>query len=403
MLNEDLHSQEHKNLEASFDVEKAVQEYKNNIEIYRSFEQVLKEYIKHLIEKEVKKEKLAQSAFEIRSRTKTIESFKGKINRDDKKLKYTDPLIDVTDLVGVKLMLTSLKDEEIVFNLLKKEFENEIDEKNSINKSEQLQQDRKFGYLGKHLVISFNEKMLSITSNEKFKKMNFDGLKAEIQVKTLLQHVWAEVEHKVRYKAGQQLAIDKQRYFDRLAALMEVADELFKGLIEESEKINKEEKETIEREQENNYVQEQKSTQEKNSVRLDSSSLLLYLKNEHVKQKFKALENKNLSIAYNEDPDYISAKFITLLERVGFTYTKKLNDLFEDGKLIEILHLYAKYMTEKSRHKSTLQKLSVLGILLYAKANEQQKKEIQTKKLIFEPTLKILDKLIQGDRDNDAL
>lgn len=71
--------------------------------------------------------------------------------------------------------------------------------------------------------------------------------------------MWAEIEHKARYKAEEELPLESKRYFDRLAALIEVADDLFKELIEESERLNKAEKEQIEKEL-NEYIDDEKKT-----------------------------------------------------------------------------------------------------------------------------------------------
>ncbi|RTJ79956.1 hypothetical protein C3H43_01855 [Campylobacter jejuni] len=375
-----------------FDSDKVLCEYKQNIKIYESFEIILKNYINFLIDKAIAENKLEKNVAEIKSRTKTFESFKGKINRDDKKLKYSDPLREVTDLVGIKILLTSIKDSQIVYELLRAELKDQIDEENSVDKTQELKLQRKFGYLGKHLVISYDPKMLNITSSLNLDKEALKGLKAEIQIKTLLQHVWSEVEHKARYKAGEELSDDKKRYFDRLAALIEVADDLFKDLIVESERINKEAQEAINQEQEKIQISENAKIE---SVKLDSSTMLMFLKNKIVKEKFRKLQNEDLSIIYDEDPISISTKFIQLLHCVKLYYTKDINLLFEDQKLIQILHAYAAYKDEYKTYKSIFQKLTVLQILIYAKADTIQKKQIKEQKLIYEPMIKILDNLIK--------
>lgn len=189
---------------SNYDITEIIEKYREDIEIYENFEIILTHYIKDLLDKAVQEGKLDKNSFEIKSRTKAVESLEGKISRDDKKLKYKEPIKEVTDLVGLKIMLTSLKDENIVYELLNLQLNDNIDRENSVNKSENLKRERKFGYLGRHLVVAYDEKMLKVAEhkiNKEIHPSHFKGLRAEIQIKTLLQHVWAEIEHKARYKA----------------------------------------------------------------------------------------------------------------------------------------------------------------------------------------------------------
>lgn len=387
-------------IDSHYNIEKMVDEYKNKWELYESFRSILVEYINKLLDKAIEegKFKLDRNAIEIKSRTKTIDSFKGKISRDDKKSKYKNPLEEVTDLVGVKILLTSLKDENDLYELLKIELKDSIDWENSVDKTQDIKKERKFGYLGRHLVISYDDKMLKlIEDKDKYNSENFINFKAEIQIKTLLQHVWAEVEHKARYKAGEELDDDKKRYFDRLAALIEVADDLFKDLVEETEKINRKSRKRIDKEQDE--ISEQDKTQKDPKVFISSKNIAFYLANEKVKEKFKKLNQENvLYILYDEEPSLISANFIELLKIINIYYTKDLNTLF-DKENKEILYQYAQKVLSMDKSPSRLPKLSIMQILAYAKANQEQKEKIKERKLIFERTCRIIDKLIKGENN----
>ncbi|HEB9316741.1 TPA: hypothetical protein RZK32_001016 [Campylobacter coli] len=383
-----------------YNIEKIVDEYKNKWELYESFRSILVEYINKLLDKAIEegKFKLDRNAIEIKSRTKTIDSFKGKISRDDKKSKYKNPLEEVTDLVGVKILLTSLKDENDLYELLKIELKDNIDWENSVDKTQDIKKERKFGYLGRHLVISYDDKMLKlIEDKDKYNSENFINFKAEIQIKTLLQHVWAEVEHKARYKAGEELDDDKKRYFDRLAALIEVADDLFKDLVEETEKINRKSRKRIDKEQDE--ISEQDETQKDPKVFISSKNIAFYLANEKVKEKFKNLNQENvLYVLYDEEPSLISANFIELLKTINIYHTKDLNTLF-DKENKKILYEYAQEVLNRDKSPSRLPKLSIMQILAYAKANQEQKEKIKERKLIFERTCRIIDKLIKGENN----
>ncbi|HJF83452.1 GTP pyrophosphokinase [Helicobacter pullorum] len=389
---------------ANYDVDEIVKEYEKSFEIYESFETILKNYIQGLLDKAIQEGKLDKESVEIKSRTKEIESFKGKISRDDKKLKYKDPLSEITDLVGIKIMLTSLKDENIVYELLKLEMKDNIDKENSVDKTEDIKKERKFGYLGRHLVVFYDENMFELGKhliNKEIHPSHFKGLRAEIQIKTLLQHVWAEVEHKARYKAGEELSNDKKRYFDRLAALIEVADDLFKDLVEESEKINQISKQKIQKEQEALESQSEQTQQEskkdskdkKQSPAVSSETIALYLANEIIKNKFKDIEQKDtFYILVDEEPSFVSMQFIKLLKEVGIHRTIDLERLFKESN-VQLLHKYAKNELKDNKYKSRLQKLSVLQILVYCEANAEQRESIKNKHLIVDRICRAIDQL----------
>lgn len=65
----------------------------------------------------------------------------------------------------------------------------------------------------------------------------FQGLVAEIQVRTILQHAWAEIEHDIQYKAVSTLPAEIRRRFMTLAGMLEIADREFQGLHDEDVRI----------------------------------------------------------------------------------------------------------------------------------------------------------------------
>lgn len=53
---------------------------------------------------------------------------------------------------------------------------------------------------------------------------DYKTLKCEIQVRSILQHAWAEIEHDLGYKGKTAIPDQYKRNFNRLAALLETAD-----------------------------------------------------------------------------------------------------------------------------------------------------------------------------------
>ncbi len=64
-----------------------------------------------------------------------------------------------------------------------------------------------------------------------------EDLKAEIQIRTVLMHAWADIEHKLAYKAKEQIPEQFRRKLCQLSALLEIADEQFDVLKQEKEKL----------------------------------------------------------------------------------------------------------------------------------------------------------------------
>ena len=81
---------------------------------------------------------------------------------------------------------------EIISQVIQKCFS--IDEKNSIDKTEVLEND-KVGYRAKHYVVYFGPDRMSMYENHRYK-----GLKCEIQLTTLIAHTWSEITHEKGYK-----------------------------------------------------------------------------------------------------------------------------------------------------------------------------------------------------------
>lgn len=154
------------------------------------------------------------------SRTKSIESFKGKITREDKN--YSDPINEITDLVGIRIITYQLSDLNKVSDIISSNFA--IDTENSVDKRQSLEADR-FGYVSVHYIVSFNNIRSSLPEYAAF-----IGLRAEIQIRTVLQHAWAAIDHKLRYKSKEQVPANLRRQLYRISALLETADEQFASL-----------------------------------------------------------------------------------------------------------------------------------------------------------------------------
>ncbi len=153
----------------------------------------------------------------VQKRTKGIKEFREKITRAGKF--YKDPLTEITDLSGVRIILRKITTVDRVCELIATEFEE--DEKNSIRRSGRLEVDQ-FGYQSDHLIVKISETRRGLTE-----WANLSDLWGEVQVRTALQHAWASVSRELDYNSSFDMPPQLRRRLFRLSALFELADEEF--------------------------------------------------------------------------------------------------------------------------------------------------------------------------------
>jgi ppGpp synthetase/RelA/SpoT-type nucleotidyltranferase len=162
---------------------------------------------------------------QVESRAKDAESFVRKLQR--KKGQYERPLVDMTDLIGVRVITYYLEDVARVADVIAQEFT--VDEDASVDKAETLDPDR-FGYVSVHYIVSLGSARAGLAE-----WTVFAGKKAEIQVRTATQHAWAAIDHKLSYKSSDEAPPRLRRRLSQLSALFELADEQFSLVRREAE------------------------------------------------------------------------------------------------------------------------------------------------------------------------
>lgn len=190
----------------------AVLWYKRNIEKH----QALTEVVESIIREALNNNNIVYHSIE--NRTKTLESFK----RKAKKEKYSDPINEITDLSGIRVITLFEKDVYKISDIIKELFK--IDYKNSEDKSDLLDAD-KMGYKSIHYIAELINDRINQSELDKY-----ENLKFEIQIRSILQHVWAEIEHDRNYKFKGELPKNIQRRFYALSGMLEMADREFNSL-----------------------------------------------------------------------------------------------------------------------------------------------------------------------------
>lgn len=174
--------------------------------------------------------------FDVESRTKSVESFVGKIEAR-KDIKFEDPLREIIDLVGVRVITYYLEDVGKVGELIQREYE--VDTAVAVDKAND-EPDR-FGYRSVHYVVKL------LPRRPDSPEWPPSDVRAEIQVRTALQHAWSAVHHKLDYKSTIANPKELQRRLFRLNALFELADEQFSQLRDQRERIESDYKSGVQR------------------------------------------------------------------------------------------------------------------------------------------------------------
>jgi len=161
----------------------------------------------------------------VAARPKSLSSFAEKALR--KKDKYADPIHQITDLAGARVVVLTEEEAERLCAFIRAHFL--IDEANTLNCAERLAA-REFGYRGVHFVVQIipgKTPILGVNVPD-----DFGGRKAEIQVHTALQNAWAAVGHDRMYKSPFPVPAKFERDGARVAAMLEVSDRDFGQLID---------------------------------------------------------------------------------------------------------------------------------------------------------------------------
>ena len=179
--------------------EAIMQEYHDNLPRFREVEQEVKEKLKRT---------LADAGLlvaAIESRVKAADSLAGKLEL--KGHKYNS-LADLTDILGLRIITFYIDDVDKVASAVERLFT--IDWENTVDKRK-IHEIDSFGYLSLHYICS----------------VPGFPYRFEIQMRTLLQHAWANMDHDTGYKSGVEIPKRYLRNMSRLAGMLELVDDEF--------------------------------------------------------------------------------------------------------------------------------------------------------------------------------
>jgi ppGpp synthetase/RelA/SpoT-type nucleotidyltranferase len=161
----------------------------------------------------------------IEARAKGIDQFVNKacklIEAEALEPKYPFPMKQITDLAGVRVITFFPRNIDDVCRSI----ESELEVRERRDKGEELLAENRFGYQSIHYLVTLRATRVMLPEYKRF-----DGLVAEIQVRTILQHAWAEMEHDIQYKSVAAIPGLIRRRFMSLAGMLEIADREFQAI-----------------------------------------------------------------------------------------------------------------------------------------------------------------------------
>lgn len=157
----------------------------------------------------------------VTARAKDPERFAQKATRLDERgqPKYDQPLTEIQDQLGARIIVFYLNDLERVVTAIRRYFQ-PIEERELVPESQWA-----FGYFGQHFVLPLPRDVVA-PGVELAQVPGF----FELQIKTLFQHAWSEANHDLCYKAQAPLSPDQERRFAFTAAQAWGADRVFDEL-----------------------------------------------------------------------------------------------------------------------------------------------------------------------------
>lgn len=178
----------------------------------------------------------------IQHRSKEPESFGRKAaipsEADSSKPKYPKPLEQISDLAGIRVITHFPGTLNEIEHLLQEEFE--VIERS--DKGKELIEEDRFGYQGIHYLLRIKRERSALAEYERYARAV-----AEVQLRTILQHAWAEIEHDIQYKSAITIPTEIHRRFMSLAGMLEIADREFQAIQDADKRLTDEARKMVKR------------------------------------------------------------------------------------------------------------------------------------------------------------
>ncbi len=267
-----------------------LEQYRSLLPVYEKMADVIPEKLKEFFDE------AGIIVAAVEHRVKAEKSLAGKLQL--KGDKYKD-IFDITDVVGLRVITFYIDDVDKVASIVERLFE--IDWENSIDKRK-IHEIDSFGYLSLHYICRVPESSYNDPEHPEINKIRF-----EVQMRTVLQHAWANMNHDTGYKSGVEIPLIYKRNMSRLAGMLELIDDEFSRIRQEISDYRR-------------NVQKLVASGNLAEVQLDGDSFNSYMKI----RPFGPLTRRIASINQAEIQEVDLSPFLGLFKAMGF---KTLGDI----------------------------------------------------------------------------
>ena len=185
-------------------------EYDALLPIYRRLERIVEISLQNIIDNN------GLTVTAVSARVKSRESLAGKLALKGDKY---HSLGDITDILGARIITFYTDDVDRIAALTEKLFD--IDWENSVDKR-RLHDTDSFGYNSLHYICRLPKSIVNEPDCPQLNEISF-----ELQLRTTLQHAWASINHDIGYKTDVEIPHFYMRQINRLAGMLEMADDEF--------------------------------------------------------------------------------------------------------------------------------------------------------------------------------
>lgn len=341
-----------------------IEEYGRQRTVYDDFSSTLA----HLLDRILRDAQIKPHS--VNYRCKEVESLRRKVSKEGRSY---EKLSDITDIAGVRVITYFANDVDQVSKLIESEFA--IDRSNSIDKRALLDPDR-FGYVSLHYVLELTPSRALLAEYRRFKH-----LKAEIQVRSLLQHTWAEIEHDLGYKSAHAVPASIRRRFARLAGLLELADSEFLAIRTDLAIYAKNISEMIETQPE--------------AVQLDRLSLLAFLRENEVMRRIDLEIALSAEAAIEAVSDGVLNIELELLTWLGVKNVAELEALLVENE--SLIWKFSKIWLASSKHPEVPEGIGLLyfSYVMMAKIHDKERIANLAQKLHFADASDLPDRIFK--------
>ena len=273
-----------------------LEQYRSLLPIYSKMAEIIPEKLKGFFDEAG----LIVAAVE--HRVKTEGSLTGKLQLNGGK--YSS-IYDITDIIGIRVITFYIDDVDKVASVLERLFE--IDWENSVDKRKAHETDS-FGYLSLHYICRIPESAYTDPEHPEINKIRF-----EVQMRTVLQHAWANMNHDTGYKSGVEIPKVYLRNLSRLAGMLELVDDEFSRIRRELADYRRK-------------VQQLVASGNLSEVELNGDSFRSYL----TIKPFDRLNRRIASINQAEVQDVDLSNFLPLFQAMRFTSLGDIQNMIKD-------------------------------------------------------------------------